>query len=113
MQQPGILLVNLSGLYTPSDSTKLIACMKQNVFWKNCKSIMIDCKKAQIVFKTTELYYRPSLYEMMGLARDCKTAILVSSIKEDSMFYENVCNNRGFNFKLFVNKELAEKWLLD
>jgi hypothetical protein len=111
--EAGFLSVNLFGIYTPQDSSQLIADLNQNIIRFKCKQIMVNSKKVQLRFNNSDFFNLPSLFEMMGFARDCKTAILVPKINEDTVFYENVCNNRGFYTKMFIHEKPAEKWLSD
>jgi hypothetical protein len=108
-----VLTANIAGIYTSKDTSRLIGDLKQNVSRENCKHILIDLLMAEPIFSNFEIFDRPAIYEMLGFERDYKMAVLVPKLHEDWIFYENVCNNRGFNIKIFTDKKLAEKWLLE
>jgi hypothetical protein len=108
----GIIVVNLFGIYTPGDTSRLIADLNHVMVRDHLKLILVDCLKVETNFQTTEIFNRPAIYELTGFPRECKTAILVNGLGKDTFFLEDVCNNRGYNVKAFVNKEKAEKWLV-
>ncbi len=58
----------------------------------------------------------PDFWERFSAPRTNKMALLISkdeTLHEDFYFFENVCRNRGWNVKLFGEKEDAIKWLLN
>jgi hypothetical protein len=55
-----------------------------------------------------------ALLERLGLPRTLREALLVlpSSVPgPDVQFYEDACRNRGWNVRLFTERERALEWL--
>lgn len=63
-----------------------------------------------------DIYALPEFYEQAEFMRTTKSALVVQEdvfIMDELKFYENVCINRGYNIKIFLNLDEGLKWLLD
>lgn len=61
-----------------------------------------------------DLFAVVSLLEAMGLPRTLREAIVVPAstlAAPDVQFYEDACRNRGWNVRLFPDRESAMAWL--
>jgi dihydroorotase len=61
-----------------------------------------------------DLYNLISLYKDSGFPNNFKEAILMPNLNdpvENVQFYETACLNRGYNVKVFNDKDNAVLWL--
>ena len=75
-----------------------------------------DFRETQAEVSIVKIYELPKLFEKLELPRTVRQALLLPLTKhrkEDYEFYENVCQNMGYNFRLFENPEEARQWLLE
>lgn len=63
---------------------------------------------------TVEIYFRPDRFVRLGVPVKIKIAEMVlPEHKEHFGFLETVCRNRGFNFRIFGDRESAIQWLTE
>ena len=75
---------------------------------------LLNCEVKASIFEIYELAAREHQHE--GLSPSSRIAILVpstGSAREAGQFYETVCLNRGWDAKVFPNRESAMSWLKD
>jgi hypothetical protein len=75
-----------------------------------------DFREVQSEVSIVKLYELPNLYDEIGVSRIVKQALLLPLTKHrmrDYKFYEDVCQNHGYNFKLFECPDEARQWLLE
>ena len=61
-----------------------------------------------------DLFAVVALLEQLGLPRTLREAILVppaTLAPQDVQFYEDTCRNRGWNVRIFTERERAFEWL--
>lgn len=94
------------------EMAKVIAeTMKQNKFVK----ALIDHSNITSVSGTViEIYQRPILFKVIGVFLGIKIAEVIRPEHEEHFrFFETVCLNRGFKFKMFHERTNALRWLLE
>jgi hypothetical protein len=77
-------------------------------------SCLVDDRNYNHPAKVTDLYYLPDLYESLGIEKKVKVALLFSldnPVVGDFKFFETVCQNRGYNFRVFYDESEAKSWL--
>ena len=80
----------------------------------NTHLFLSDNSEATNVAEIMDIYKLPALYDELGSCRINKLAVIVpkfSDKNEAYEFYETICNNRGWNVKLFHDKQDAIEWL--
>ena len=76
---------------------------------------LTDFSNVKVHASTMEVLQFPEIYEQLGMNKMSKIAVLVSGIElntEDLKFYETICLNRGWQIKIFLEKEPAIEWLV-
>jgi hypothetical protein len=81
---------------------------------KNSWRFLVDCIHLVARAAMHELYSLPFHYERLSASRSSKLAILFSeysATNENILFYEKVCQNRGWQVKSFKYEADAIIWL--
>ncbi|MDY6970359.1 MAG: hypothetical protein SVR08_17135 [Spirochaetota bacterium] len=77
-------------------------------------SCIVDDRNYSYPVKVTDLYSLPELYDSIGVDRKVKVALLFNPgnpVIGDFEFFETVCQNRGYNFRVFYDESEAKSWL--
>jgi hypothetical protein len=62
--------------------------------------------------KVANIYYRPQELRRIGVPSTIRIAEVVLPAHEEHFgFFETVCRNNGFNFRIFNDRESAVQWL--
>ena len=77
----------------------------------DCKRLLNDFRNIELACSITEIYSLPQLLDTFGFDRSWKEAILVSGQFDDFQFLENVASNRGYQIRIFSDRDAALKWL--
>jgi len=76
---------------------------------------LIDLRKLEYAGSISRLMDLPTVqYREEGLSRQSRIAIVLpesQKAKQDAMFYETICVNRGWNVKCFSSRVDALNWL--
>lgn len=102
------------GKVTPADLHEALLAAAKLARENNSILFLADCSEMEGGHSVVDLYGLISLYESVGLHLKMKEALLLplmKSPKEDVKFYETSCLNKGFNVKVFSQKEKALTWL--
>jgi hypothetical protein len=81
---------------------------------KSATLFFLDCTLMELKSTASELFNLPKLYDEIGVPRESKLALLLaekSPIAEDILFYETVCQTRGYNVRVFTSYDEAMAWL--
>lgn len=76
--------------------------------------VLTDCLEIDIGPTVLDVYERINMYEKMGIDTETKEAILIPAnqvVTQNVKFYETACMNRGYNVRIFENREAAIEWL--
>lgn len=91
-----------------ADKTLHELSVKHNVFIH-----LVDLTNCKNQISDTDLYKHADNLKSRW-PRSMKVAMVVSKeIESDVHFYETVCVNRGWNVKIFLNRNAALEWLID
>jgi len=78
---------------------------------------LIDDSKWEGGASIVGLYDLPKLFTELGFERESRGALILPSSgtlqAEDARFFETVCINRGWQVKLFTDRQEALDWLTD
>ena len=88
-------------------ATSLSREMKTNL-------ILIDDSQVDETIETLDIYELPKFYEELNISRKIKVAVILPDnpkAREDVMFFETVCRNRGWNIFTFSTRKEAIEWL--
>lgn len=76
--------------------------------------VLTDCLGITTSPSVLDVYERINMYEKLGIDTKTKEAILIPSdqvVVENVKFYETACLNRGYNVRIFENRQEAIDWL--
>ena len=77
-------------------------------------SCLVDDRNYSHPVNLADLYSLPELYDSIGVDRHVKVALLFSPgnpVIGDFKFFETVCHNQGYNFRVFYDESEAKSWL--
>jgi len=81
----------------------------------NSRLFLTDFSHVKVQTSMMEVFQFPEIYEQLGMNQMSKIAVLVSETElktEELKFYETICLNRGWQIKIFLQKEPAIEWLV-
>jgi hypothetical protein len=114
VENPGYIEVTYSGKVSPEE---LFTALKNAVFLSRKNNVILflaDLTEMAGGHSVFDLYGAISIYETLKFDAKAKEAILMTSLQDtvdEIKFYETTCKNRGFNVKIFNQKEEAISWL--
>ena len=75
--------------------------------------IMVDLSDATPNWADFDIYMMPIFYEELRVNMRSKIAVSLPKAQRLSIYlsYESLCRKRGFNIRIFDNRENAVKWL--
>lgn len=109
-----LILVTNSGELSYADyqrtTAEVLALMQAHDTWR----CLIDNRELDNRASAADIFNLPRLYSEMGIPRTLRAAILIGAAtpkREDHEFYETVCLNSGYSFRLFGDYDEAMAWL--
>ncbi len=86
------------------------------IFQKEHRRLLVltDLTDMVVTPSILNVYDAINMFENMGIHRNTSEALIIPANKfavENVKFYENACQNRGFNVRLFTDRDEALKWL--
>lgn len=93
-----------------SEAEEAVALMQQH----QTSLCLVDDRDYNHPAKIADLYRIVDVYESFGVSKTERVALLFSPenpFMDDFKFFETVCRNRGFNFKIFFDEIEAKNWL--
>ena len=97
--------------YLVKEAVQAIALAKEN----DCGLFLCDYSRSDVNFSVTDVYDLPELYAAEGLERSARIAVISPQSKAGArvaQFHETVSVNRGWNARLFDERQDALDWLL-
>lgn len=101
------------GLVSPAELNEALLAAAALSKEKQTLDFFADCSELAGGHSIMDLYALISLFESTGV-RGLKEAIIFPSLQatiEDVKFYETACLNRGYNVRVFANRQEALTWL--
>ena len=77
-------------------------------------AFLIDASNLESVENLMDVYDLPEQYDESGLSRAARIAVVMpetTAAREAVQFYDNVCNNRGWEVRSFEKLGEANEWL--
>lgn len=111
LEEADIVVVTTSGEY---DLRREVDTVRKAVAFmndRNCERCLFDHRQARVVADTMSAYDRPALYDALEVKASVRAASVFKIVNEDVRFLENVCRNRGWNFRAFDDYDAALQWL--
>ena len=87
-----------------------VALAKQH----NCVHHLVDETNIDPHMTVFDIYGMVELYETLDVDQHSRVAIVFSKespFLKNAMFYENTCQNRGYNVRILHDFDEAKKWL--
>lgn len=107
-----ILQVTTVGNYSLDDNTDFLTAIRDKLDASGATNLLIDYRNSSISFDFLTTFDRPALYEsIVGKIRPSKIALIFTSLNDKHSFFEDVCNNRGWNILAFDTFEKGVEWL--
>jgi hypothetical protein len=101
--------VTTQELYMALENSVLIS--REN----NINLFLADCTTMLGGHTVIDLYGLISMFETLKIDSEAKEAVIMTSLHETAdeiNFYETACKNRGFNVRIFKQREEAISWLV-
>ncbi len=111
LEDKDVLLVKTSGVYEVKNETDTVTKIASELSKYDCNKCIIDHRNTTVSGRIIDSYERSEKYSTFGVKRFWKCAIVFKRLNEDVVFFENVCRNRGWDFKVFTDYEEAQLWL--
>jgi hypothetical protein len=110
----GVVVVAAAGEMRDEDAraqtAEAIYALKHN----RATGVLVDYSDAVSEVSLAGLYWLPEYAAEIGAPWDARVAMVLPRIRyrlESYHFFELLCQNAGYNVKLFETKEAAEDWL--
>ncbi len=113
-ENPERIEVNYSGTITESEYGDAIREFVKFNAEKKCLLVLTDLREMTVSPSILNVYDSINMFEKMGIDKNTSEALIIPENKfaaDNVKFYETACQNRGYNVRLFYNKEDAIKWL--
>jgi hypothetical protein len=107
-----IVLLKTSGSYKFEKEFETIKKALAKLTEHNCKRLLVDHRAANVNSGFINIYERPNVYDDIGINKFISAACVYSELNSDLRFYEDVCQNRGWNVRVFDDYAAAIEWLL-
>lgn len=111
---PHRIEVTYSGAISESDYKQAIIDFVKFNSEKKCLLVLTDLRDMIVTPSILNVYDSINMFEKMGIDKKTSEALIMPENKfaaDNIKFYETACQNRGYNVKIFYNKEDAVKWL--
>ena len=111
----GFIETVYTGVVTKKDSQDATAETLSLATGEGPHLFLSDLSEAQSKLSVMDIYVIPDEWEAAGASRDNRLALVVSERSAepaDVEFYENVTNNRGWNVRVFGDRQAAIDWLV-
>jgi hypothetical protein len=106
-----LLRITTSGTLTGACTEKLVREIQQTGIDLKTTGLLMDNRKAELQFGTMDIYDCPKIYQQLANGRQTHLAIVFKEIRKDTLFYETVCTNMGYQVAIFTDYDQAAAWL--
>ena len=111
LEDKDIVLVRTVGSNEFSTEIDTVNEVASNLKKHNCNRLLFDFRASNLIANTMDIFDRPEIYGSLGIERSIKSAIVVKELNANMRFYETVCQNRSWNFKIFDDYDASIDWL--
>lgn len=106
-----LLQIITKGKLTGACTEKLVREIQQTGIDLKKTGILMDNRGAELQFGTMDIYDCPKIYQQLTNGRQTHLAIVFREIRKDTLFYETVCANMGYQVAIFTDYAQAVAWL--
>lgn len=109
-----IVVIQTQGVADEADSLKMAKSIAETMAEYNAERCLIDHSAIHSVTgAVVKIYYRPQELREVGIPSKVRIAeAVLPAHKAHFDFFETVCRNRGFDFRIFNERESAIQWLV-
>lgn len=111
------VLVTYAGRVAPEEVQEAIHAALTMAVERKCRRFLVDAADLQNSGGTlTDTYELPRIFEHFPDIRTYKDAIILPRRKaeaQDIKFFETTARNRGFNVRVFSDRQAAIDWLME
>lgn len=111
---PERIEVNYSGTVTDEEYKQAISDFVNFNKDKNCLLVLTDLREMKVTPSILNVYNSINTFEKMGIDNRTSEALILEKnkfVESNIKFYENACQNRGYNVRIFYNSDDAIHWL--
>ncbi|HMQ78438.1 MAG TPA: STAS/SEC14 domain-containing protein [Ignavibacteria bacterium] len=111
---PDRIEVTYSGVVSDEEFRRAIAEFIEFNSRKKCLLVLTDLREMTVTPSILNVYDSINMFEKMGIDNRTSEALILPEnkfIEKNIKFYENACLNRGYNVRIFYNREDAIAWL--
>lgn len=111
---PDNIEVTYSGTITDIEFRNAIAEFIRFNAEKKCLLVLTDLREMTVTPSILNVYDSINMFEKMGIDNRTSEALILPEnkfVEKNIRFYENACQNRGYNVRIFYNREDALQWL--
>jgi len=112
--EPERIEIKYTGTVSDSEYKSAIAEFIKFNSEKRCLLVLTNLLEMKVTPSILNVYDSINMFEKMGIDTRTSEALIIPRNKfvEDNVkFYENACQNRGYNVRIFYNREDAITWL--
>lgn len=114
LKEQNVLLVTTRGAYSTTPNTDFLQDMHAAYVEFSCNRILIDYRESVISIDVVTALGRPAIYDsMVGIERPQKVILVFSALNEKYRYFEDVCQNRGWNLVVSDHYDSALKWITE
>jgi hypothetical protein len=116
LDEDGIIVSRVWGSLNDDEVVAKVLELVELIKHSGATGCLSDFREVQSEVSIVKLYELPVLYDEIGVSRMVRQALLLPITKHrmrDYKFYEDVCQNQGYNFRLFECPDEARQWLLE
>jgi hypothetical protein len=106
-----VIHVHAEGRLTSSNCMEVALQVLRVAEEYKCAHVLCDYTQTSFTESITEIYQYPKRYHAIGFPVTIKVARIYASNESEHLFWETVCGNRGFRFRVFKTEEEALNWL--
>jgi len=109
-----ILEVIYSGAVKPMELIKNVKANIELAIKSGISRFLTDTRELDNSTTPIDAYELVKMYQKLGIGEGWKEAILLPELPDSAalmVFYETVSQNRGFDVKVFTNRDDAVAWL--
>jgi hypothetical protein len=108
--------VLFDGVVTQEELFDMLREVTSMAYHHSTSRFFSDCTTMEGGHSIFDLFFLINAYETAEIPKPMREAILIPLLpaaQKEVEFYETACQNRGYNVKLFDNREAAIKWIVE
>ncbi|MFO7570541.1 MAG: hypothetical protein R6W75_12155 [Smithellaceae bacterium] len=109
-----IIELTYAGIVTPKALEEAFCAAVKLATENDVSLFLADCSDMIGGHSVADLYFLISIFEASGFHPRSREAIVLPALdtsQQDVAFYETACLNRGYEVKIFPNRDEALNWL--